>query len=75
MSGQVVPVSAATRQCKTVWELLGERGLRSHVVGWFATQGERDLDGCMVSNMYGHLKNVTEDQEPEDWPPPMPGTY
>jgi hypothetical protein len=29
----------------------------------------------MVSNMYGHLKNVTEDQEPEDWPPPMPGTY
>ncbi|MGY8660700.1 MAG: tetratricopeptide repeat protein, partial [Verrucomicrobiales bacterium] len=69
------PVSAATRQCKTVWELLGERGLRSHVVGWFATQGERDLDGCMVSNMYGHLKNVTEDQEPEDWPPPMPGTY
>ena len=75
VSGQVVPVSAATRQCKTVWELLGERGLRSHVVGWFATQGERDLDGCMVSNMYGHLKNVTEDQEPEDWPPPMPGTY
>ncbi|MFT4640695.1 MAG: hypothetical protein ACI8T1_004026 [Verrucomicrobiales bacterium] len=27
-------MSAATRQCKTVWELLGERGLRSHVVGW-----------------------------------------
>ena len=27
-NGQVVPVSAATRQCKTLWEMLGERGLR-----------------------------------------------
>ena len=57
-SGRVVPVSAATRKCRTVWEILGERGLRSHVVSWFATHGERDLAGCMVSNMFGHLPNV-----------------
>lgn len=75
VSGQVVPVSAATRQCKTVWEMLGERGLKSHVVGWFATQGEQDLNGCMVSNMYAHLKGTRPDQDPGDWDKPMPGTY
>ncbi len=75
VSGGVVPVSAATRRCKTVWEMLGERGLRSHVVSWFATQGERDLDGKMVSNMFGHLKGITPEQDPSEWPEPMPGTY
>ena len=75
VSGGIVPVSAATRKCKTVWEMLGERGLRSHVVSWFATQGERDLDGKMVSNMYGHLKGTQAEDDPEDWPAPMPGTY
>ncbi len=75
VSGLIVPVSAATRKCKAVWEMLGEKGLKSHVVGWFATQGERDLDGKMVSNMFAHLKGVTPDQSPADWPPPPPGTY
>lgn len=75
VSGQIVPVSAATRQCKTLWEMLGEKELRSHIVSWFATQGEQDLDGKMVSNMFGHLKGTAADQDPADWPEPMPGTY
>ncbi len=74
-SGHIVPVSAATRRCKVLWEMLGERGLKSHVVGWFATQGERDLNGCMVSNLHAHLKDVGPEQDPADWPPPPPGTY
>ncbi|MGJ8657737.1 MAG: alkaline phosphatase family protein [Akkermansiaceae bacterium] len=75
ISGQVVPVSAATRQCKTIWEMLGEKDLRSHVVSWFATQGEQDLNGKMVSNMFPHVKGAGADTEPSDFPPPMPGTY
>jgi len=55
-NGAVVPVSAATRRCRTIWEMLGERGLRSNVVGWFATQGEQDLPGHVVSNMFCHVK-------------------
>ena len=74
-SGRVVPVSAATRRCRTLWEILGERGLKSHVVGWFATQGERDLNGCMVSNLHSHLKDVKPDQDSADWPSSPPGTY
>lgn len=75
VSGQIVPVSAASRKCKTLWEMLGEHDKRSHVVSWFATQGEQDLDGKMVSNMFGHLKGTTKDMDPADFPPPMPGTY
>jgi tetratricopeptide (TPR) repeat protein len=73
-AGQVVPVSAATRRCKTVWEMLGEHGLKSHVVSWFATQGERMPQGCIVSNLYNSFKHKEEDA-PEDWPQPAPGTY
>ncbi len=73
-AGQVVPVSAATRQCRTVWEMLGEHGLKSHVVSWFATQGERPGKGCVVSNLYNSFKHQQADA-PEDWPPPPPGTY
>jgi predicted AlkP superfamily phosphohydrolase/phosphomutase/tetratricopeptide (TPR) repeat protein len=75
VSGRIVPVSAATRRCKTLWEMLCEHGLRSHVVSWFATQGEQDLRGKVVSNMYGHLKGVSAEMDPSEWPPPMPGTY
>ncbi len=75
VNGRIVPVSAATRQCKTVWEMLGERGLRSHVVSWFATQGEQNHHGKMVSNMFAHLQGVKEDQDPSEWPEPMPGTF
>lgn len=74
-SGAVVPVSAATRRCRTLWEILSEKQRRSHVVNWFATQGETDLNGCMVSNMFCHVGNVGADQNPADWPPPPPGTY
>ncbi len=73
-AGQVVPVSAATRRCKTVWEMLGERGLKSHVVSWFATQGEQPAQGCLVSNLFNSFKHREEDA-PEDWPKPAPGTY
>ncbi len=74
-TGRIVPVSAATRRCRTLWEMLGERGLRSHVVSWFATHGEQAADGCVVSNMFCHLPGTTAHQSPADWPPPPAGTY
>jgi len=73
-SDRVVPVAYASRRCKTVWEILGERGLRSHVIGWFATHGEPNPHGCLVSNMAGSLQGVGPDDEPEKWPPLAPGS-
>ena len=74
-SGAIVPVSAATRKCTTVWEMLAQRGLKSHIVSWFATQGEQNIPGKMVSNMYCHVPKVPEGSDPDSWPPPPPGTY
>ncbi|MEI8371012.1 MAG: alkaline phosphatase family protein, partial [Planctomycetia bacterium] len=74
-TGAVVPVSAATRKCRTLWEILASRGLRSHVVSWFATHGEEDHAGCVVSNMFCHVANTQPGQDPAEWPPPPPGTY
>jgi len=73
-SGRVVPVAYASRRCKTVWEILGERGLRSHVIGWFATHGEPNPHGCLVSNMAGSLHGIGPDDQPEKWPPLATGT-
>lgn len=75
VSGQIVPVSAASRRCKTVWQILGEAGFRTHVVSWFATQGERLSNGKMISNMFSHLPPSSAKLPPEEWPPPLRGTY
>lgn len=71
---RVVPVSAATRQCRTLWEMLGDRGLKSNVISWFATQGETTPGSSVVSSAYNSFPHK-EDDEPEDWPSPPPGTY
>ncbi|HWL53664.1 MAG TPA: alkaline phosphatase family protein [Chthoniobacteraceae bacterium] len=71
--GEVIPVSAATRQCKALWEMLGERGGRTHLVNWFATHGERP-NGHLVSDCYNTWTCRREDA-PADWPSPPRGTY
>jgi predicted AlkP superfamily phosphohydrolase/phosphomutase/tetratricopeptide (TPR) repeat protein len=73
-SGNVVPVSAATRQARTLWEMLADHGLKSNVVGWFATHGEQHPLVNVVSNLYSHAPHK-EIKQPEDWPPPPAGTY
>jgi predicted AlkP superfamily phosphohydrolase/phosphomutase/tetratricopeptide (TPR) repeat protein len=49
---QVVPVSSSTRKCKAIWNILNERGFKTHVVGWFATHPAEPLDGACVSDRF-----------------------
>jgi predicted AlkP superfamily phosphohydrolase/phosphomutase/tetratricopeptide (TPR) repeat protein len=49
---QVVPVSSATRKCKAIWNILNRRGLKTHVVGWFATHPAEPLEGACVSDRF-----------------------
>ena len=73
--GQVLPISASTRKSKTIWEMLSDHGLRSHLVSWIATQGERHLNGKMVSDIYGPQKGIPGETISANFPLPMPGTY
>jgi predicted AlkP superfamily phosphohydrolase/phosphomutase len=51
---RIVPVSAATRQRKAVWNILSERGVKTNLVSWFATHGEQDPNVRLVSNLFAH---------------------
>lgn len=72
--GRVVPVSAATRRCRAVWNILSTHGLKTNLVGWFASQGERDPNVRMISNLFAHAPK-TPVESPSDWPAPPPGTF
>lgn len=50
--GQPVPISSSTRRCQALWEILNRAGLKTHVVGWFATHPAQPLDGVCVSDRF-----------------------
>jgi predicted AlkP superfamily phosphohydrolase/phosphomutase/tetratricopeptide (TPR) repeat protein len=71
---RVWPVSAATRRCRAVWNILSEHGLKTNLVGWFASQGERDPNVHLVSDLFSRAPEHKV-SAPGDWPPPPAGTF
>lgn len=52
LTGRVQPVTAASRRCRAVWDILAQQGLRCQVLGWFASHGGTIPGGGVVSNAY-----------------------
>jgi predicted AlkP superfamily phosphohydrolase/phosphomutase/tetratricopeptide (TPR) repeat protein len=48
----VRPVSSGSRRCKALWNIATQCGLRSHVVGWYASHPAEPIAGSMVSNQF-----------------------
>jgi predicted AlkP superfamily phosphohydrolase/phosphomutase/tetratricopeptide (TPR) repeat protein len=48
----VQPVSSTSRKCKALWNILTQNGLRSNVVGWYASHPAEPIAGAMVSNQF-----------------------
>ncbi|MEM6749846.1 MAG: alkaline phosphatase family protein [Planctomycetota bacterium] len=48
----VRPVASTSRQCKAVWNIANQCGLRSLVVGWYASHPAEPIQGAMVSNRF-----------------------
>jgi predicted AlkP superfamily phosphohydrolase/phosphomutase/tetratricopeptide (TPR) repeat protein len=46
------PVSSTSRKCKAIWNILNQSGLRSNVVGWFASHPAEPINGACVSNQF-----------------------
>ena len=44
------PVASTSRRCKALWNILTQSGLRSNVVGWYASHPAEPIRGAMVSN-------------------------
>lgn len=48
----VRPVTSTSRKCKAVWNILTQSGLRTNVVGWYASHPAEPIAGVMVSNQF-----------------------
>ena len=52
----VRPVSSTSRNCKALWNIATQAGLRTHVVGWYASHPAEPILGTMVSNQFEHVR-------------------
>jgi predicted AlkP superfamily phosphohydrolase/phosphomutase/tetratricopeptide (TPR) repeat protein len=48
----VRPVSSTSRRVKALWNILTQSGLRTHVIGWFASHPAEPINGVCVSNLF-----------------------
>lgn len=70
--GSGVRSSASTsRQCRALWNIASENGLRSNVVGWYATHPVEEIGGCVVSNQF----DIPTTNNPADWSIPPNSVY
>lgn len=49
------PVSSTSRQCKALWNILSQNGLRSGVVNWFASHPAEPIAGDVFSNRFADV--------------------
>lgn len=43
--------SSTSRKCKALWNILSQSGLRTNVVGWYASHPAEPIHGSVVSNL------------------------
>jgi len=53
----VRPVSSISRKVKAIWNILTQKGLKTHVVGWWPSHPAEPINGVMVSNHFQHVSN------------------
>ena len=56
VNGGARPYSSASRKCKALWNILTQSGLRSNVVGWWASHPAEPINGTVVTNAFGGVK-------------------
>ena len=59
-------VSSLSRKCKAIWNILSQREMRSHVVGWYASHPAEPIQGTLVSNQFEHPVGGPD----QPWPVP-----
>jgi tetratricopeptide (TPR) repeat protein len=64
VTGLLRPVGSAQRRVKAIWNILGEAGLRTHVVNWAATHPAERVNGIVVSDAFARLRGARD----EAWP-------
>lgn len=65
-NGGVRPVTSTSRKVKAIWNILTQRGFKTHVLGWFAGHPAEPINGISVSDLYPYAS------APLDQPWPLP---
>jgi predicted AlkP superfamily phosphohydrolase/phosphomutase/tetratricopeptide (TPR) repeat protein len=65
-NGGIRPVSSTSRKVKAIWNILTQRGYKTHVLGWFAGHPAEPINGISVSDLYPYAT------APQDHPWPLP---
>ncbi len=65
-NGGIRPVSSTSRKVKAIWNILTQRGFKTHVLGWFAGHPAEPINGISVSDLYPYAT------APQDKPWPLP---
>jgi predicted AlkP superfamily phosphohydrolase/phosphomutase/tetratricopeptide (TPR) repeat protein len=68
-TGGVRPVTSTSRKVKAIWNILTQRGYKTHVLGWFAGHPAEPINGISVSDLFPYAVAPLE----KEWPLP-PGT-
>jgi predicted AlkP superfamily phosphohydrolase/phosphomutase/tetratricopeptide (TPR) repeat protein len=70
--GGIRAVTSTSRRCKAIWNILTQSGLRTHVLGWFASHPAEPINGVCVTNQFGSSRGVSLG---EPWPLPPETIY
>jgi predicted AlkP superfamily phosphohydrolase/phosphomutase/tetratricopeptide (TPR) repeat protein len=46
------PVRSTSRKCKAIWNILSQSGMKSNMVGWFATNPAEPINGVMITDQF-----------------------
>jgi predicted AlkP superfamily phosphohydrolase/phosphomutase/tetratricopeptide (TPR) repeat protein len=65
-TGRVRPVTSTSRKVKAIWNILTQRGYKTHLLGWFAGHPAEPINGISVSDLYPYAVARFE----KEWPLP-----
>ncbi len=65
-NGGIRPVSSTSRKVKAIWNILTQRGFKTHVLGWFAGHPAEPINGISISDLFPYAT------APQDQPWPLP---
>lgn len=56
VNGGARPYTSTSRKCKALWNILTQRGLRSNIIGWWASHPAEPINGTVVTNAFGGVR-------------------
>ncbi len=65
-TGGVRPTTSTSRKVKAIWNILTQRGYKTHVLGWFAGHPAEPVNGISVSDLFPYASAPLE----KEWPLP-----